>query len=280
MKKLSEVCKLVGVTRRTLQEYDRINLLKPTAKTEGGYWLYDDSAIEKLMAIQIFVEAGYTRKAIKEISDSSTADLKTELDKVSTFLVEKRKRIEGLLNYIEWMKLGVSGLPSAAGYAWSKVDPSTIFRNKSFADYLNLTVNKITELDDHEKGIVLIFTQIYSTIIALSHLKDMPVNAKEVHECIEFVGKSIISYGAFESYDYRDDLPESVMIYIILSSIADNLDNIIGEFKETFREEISRSPIPLCDEETFVFIKAAIRQYLVDHHYIAKEYELEDFVNG
>lgn len=37
MKKLSEVCKIVGVTRRTLQEYDKIGLLKPTSKTESGY---------------------------------------------------------------------------------------------------------------------------------------------------------------------------------------------------------------------------------------------------
>lgn len=42
MKKLSEVCKIVGVTRRTLQEYDKIYLLHPSAKTEAGYWLYDE----------------------------------------------------------------------------------------------------------------------------------------------------------------------------------------------------------------------------------------------
>ena len=58
MKKLSEVCKIVGVTRRTLQEYDKIGLLKPTSKTESGYWLYDDTAIQTLILIQIFVEGG------------------------------------------------------------------------------------------------------------------------------------------------------------------------------------------------------------------------------
>ena len=62
MKRLSEVCKLVGVTRRTLQEYDKVELLKPTSKTEAGYWLYDEAAIQRLMLIQIFVEADYERK--------------------------------------------------------------------------------------------------------------------------------------------------------------------------------------------------------------------------
>ena len=49
MKRLSEVCKLVGVTRRTLQEYDKVELLKPTSKTEAGYWLYDEAAIQRLI---------------------------------------------------------------------------------------------------------------------------------------------------------------------------------------------------------------------------------------
>ena len=71
MKKLSEVCKIVGVTRRTLQEYDKIGLLKPTSKTESGYWLYDDRAIQALFAIQVFVECGYKRKAIKSLFASN-----------------------------------------------------------------------------------------------------------------------------------------------------------------------------------------------------------------
>ena len=34
MKRLSEVCKIVGVTRRTLQEYDKVGLLHRSGKTE------------------------------------------------------------------------------------------------------------------------------------------------------------------------------------------------------------------------------------------------------
>ena len=60
MKRLSEVCKEVGVTRRALQGYNEIGLLKPTSTTEAGYWLYDDDAIKKLKLIQIFVERAVT----------------------------------------------------------------------------------------------------------------------------------------------------------------------------------------------------------------------------
>ena len=80
MKRLSEVCKIVGVTRRTLQEYDRIGLLSPTSTTEGGYWLYDDAAIQKLILIKIFVKCDYERKTIKAILESSTVNMFDEFN--------------------------------------------------------------------------------------------------------------------------------------------------------------------------------------------------------
>ena len=37
MRKISEVSRIVGVSRRTLQGFDEIGLLKPSTKTEAGY---------------------------------------------------------------------------------------------------------------------------------------------------------------------------------------------------------------------------------------------------
>ena len=53
MYSLSKVCRLMGVTRRTLQGYSEIGLLNPSAKTKGGYWQYDEKALETLALIQI-----------------------------------------------------------------------------------------------------------------------------------------------------------------------------------------------------------------------------------
>ena len=39
MKTVHEVSELTGVTIRALQYYDRIGLLRPTARTEAGYRL-------------------------------------------------------------------------------------------------------------------------------------------------------------------------------------------------------------------------------------------------
>ena len=45
MKTISQVAQLTGVSVRTLQYYDEINLLKPAAVTDAGYRMYDEAAL-------------------------------------------------------------------------------------------------------------------------------------------------------------------------------------------------------------------------------------------
>ena len=42
-----EVSELAGVSIRTLQHYDNIGLLHPTQRSEAGYRLYDEAALER-----------------------------------------------------------------------------------------------------------------------------------------------------------------------------------------------------------------------------------------
>ena len=53
---IHEVSKLAGVSVRTLHYYDAIGLLPPTALTESGYRLYDDTALARLQSIMLFRE--------------------------------------------------------------------------------------------------------------------------------------------------------------------------------------------------------------------------------
>lgn len=53
MMTVNEVSKLTGVSIRTLQYYDTIELLKPVAYTESGYRLYDDTSLERLQQIEL-----------------------------------------------------------------------------------------------------------------------------------------------------------------------------------------------------------------------------------
>ena len=48
MRTVKEISDLTGISVRTLHYYDEIGLLKPTKKSDAGYRLYDDKALETL----------------------------------------------------------------------------------------------------------------------------------------------------------------------------------------------------------------------------------------
>lgn len=93
MKTIRDIEKLLGITRRSLQEYDKIGLLHPSARNQYGHILYDDEAIKKLMLIKIFVECGYKRKEIISFFEKSDEEKADEYKKLIRILRDKRKRI-------------------------------------------------------------------------------------------------------------------------------------------------------------------------------------------
>ena len=56
MKTVNEVSKIAGISIRTLQYYDKIGLLKPTAYSEAGYRLYSDDDLKMLQSILLYRE--------------------------------------------------------------------------------------------------------------------------------------------------------------------------------------------------------------------------------
>ena len=79
MKTISQVASLTGISTRTLQYYDEIDLLKPSELTPSGYRLYNDEALEKLQQILFYKELNFKLNEIKEILQ------KPEYDKIEAF---------------------------------------------------------------------------------------------------------------------------------------------------------------------------------------------------
>ena len=104
MKTVNEVSKLTGVSIRTLQYYDQIDLLKPTEYTESGYRLYDDAALERLQQILLFKELEFPLKDIKEIITRSDFDKTKALAQQIELLELKKEHIENLLNLCRYLK--------------------------------------------------------------------------------------------------------------------------------------------------------------------------------
>lgn len=99
--KINEVAKLTGVTVRTLHYYDQIGLLHPSETTQTGYRIYHQDALEKLQQILFFRELEFPLSDIREIMSSQCYDRQEILAKHKELLMEKRKRLDALIDMID-----------------------------------------------------------------------------------------------------------------------------------------------------------------------------------
>lgn len=83
-----------GVTVRTLHYYDRLGLLKPSGRTEGGYRLYAECDFARLEQIVTLKFIGFPLKQIKDLLEGKAFDLTTTLRLQRKILEEKRRHLE------------------------------------------------------------------------------------------------------------------------------------------------------------------------------------------
>ena len=97
MKTVNQVSKLTGVSIRTLQYYDKIGLLTPARRTQAGYRLYDDTALERLQQILLFRELEFPLDRIGKILDSPDFDRELALTQQIELLSLKKERLEKII---------------------------------------------------------------------------------------------------------------------------------------------------------------------------------------
>lgn len=87
MKTAREVSGMLGITKRTLQYYNEIGLLKPsTIDAKTGYWKYDEKAISRLRIIRLLRKLKYPVKQIRRILADTDFDYSTAMeDKIKEF---------------------------------------------------------------------------------------------------------------------------------------------------------------------------------------------------
>lgn len=102
-KKIEEVSKLSGVSKRTLQYYDDEGIL-PVKRTKNNYRLYDDETMERLWEILWYKEMGFDLKEIKIIPEGLDKDtvIEEKVNKINhtiRVLEEQKKVIEYIQRY-------------------------------------------------------------------------------------------------------------------------------------------------------------------------------------
>lgn len=102
-KKIEEVSKLSGVSKRTLQYYDDEGIL-PVKRSKNNYRLYDDETMERLWKILWYKEMGLDLKEIKLILEGMKQEtvIEEKVNKINNtirVLEEQKKVIEYIQRY-------------------------------------------------------------------------------------------------------------------------------------------------------------------------------------
>lgn len=106
MRTIGQIAELTGISTRTLQYYDEIGLLKPSALTQAGYRSYDDEALRELQQILFFKELGFPLKEIREILQRPDFDRMAAFRKQKELLLLKRDRLERLIALLSRLEKG------------------------------------------------------------------------------------------------------------------------------------------------------------------------------
>lgn len=101
MRTIKEMSDLTGISVRMLRYYDQTGLLKPTDKSEAGYRLYDDKALETLRQILFFREFDMPLKEIQKILGSPDFDREKILRSQRKMLELKKERLNRMIAGID-----------------------------------------------------------------------------------------------------------------------------------------------------------------------------------
>ncbi len=109
--RIGELAARSGVTPDTIRYYERRGLLRPVARTSGGYRVYEDEALDRLAFIRKAQALGMSLDEVGEIIRAATREgspcpkvrrmLRARIDEIDTRIRELAALREGLARALE-----------------------------------------------------------------------------------------------------------------------------------------------------------------------------------
>ena len=94
--RIQQVAADVGLTTRSIRYYEELGLLKPAARSEGSYRLYDDDDVERLRFIKgLRDDAGFSLAEIGQLLEDEAARARNRERFRSTSDPDERRAIIG-----------------------------------------------------------------------------------------------------------------------------------------------------------------------------------------
>jgi len=101
---IGELADRTGMSLRTLRHYDEIGLLTPSGRSEGGFRLYTDDDLRRLLVIRRMKPLGYSLEQMGDLlrvldaaDAGETAEARTVLQDFRADAAERRDRLASQL---------------------------------------------------------------------------------------------------------------------------------------------------------------------------------------
>lgn len=102
---IGELADRTGLSNRTIRHYDEVGLLHPSGRTEGGFRLYTDTDLTRLLIIRRMKPLGFTLEQMAELlavvdaleatgDDAERTRLRGQLDEYIRDTEERRAKLE------------------------------------------------------------------------------------------------------------------------------------------------------------------------------------------
>ena len=278
MKTISQVAKITGISTRTLQYYDEIDLLKPSETTDSGYRLYNDEALEKLQQILFFKELGFQLKEIKEILEKPDFDKIKAFKKQKELLYLRRNRTDRLISLLDRLEKGETCMSFKEFDLSEYIEALETFKISNSDDVMENwgSIEKfedfIQRIRDHEAEIAkMAITQFgsierYTEVMKynLEHFSEIMLKSRIDQELYKKLTADLTK-------DVKSEEIQSIVHEIINFSERDLLN---GEADKNFwdkviegysRDEIKDATEKLYGEGSAEFIAEALKEYMKSH---------------
>lgn len=230
MKTVKEISRLTGISVRTLHYYDEINLLKPTEKSNAGYRLYDDTALERLHSIMLFRELQFPLKEIKAILDQPDFDTMAALNEQIRLLELQKRRLDQII--ISARKLLKKGAENMSFSAFDKTEFEKFAKEAkqkwehtdAYKEYEQKHCNSSDKTEE--------FMQIFAEIGKIKHLSP---NCEEAHNAV----KKLQSFITENYYTCTDEILKNLgQLYITDERFKNNIDKAGGSGTAEFAAKV------------------------------------------
>ncbi|QCQ17972.1 MerR family transcriptional regulator [Microbacterium sp. RG1] len=99
--RIGEVAERTELSFRTLRHYDEIGLVPPSARTDGGFRLYTEDDVARILLIRRMKPLGFTLDEMRELLDvvdalasgPDDAELRARLASIQQEASERRERL-------------------------------------------------------------------------------------------------------------------------------------------------------------------------------------------